>query len=75
MSFGLPRRKLINDTFIHLSIEAGIDTGIVDPVQSKIEEMFNLNVDTGPVRLAREMLLGQDEFCVNYIQAWRQGRL
>ena len=40
VSFGLPKLKLINDTFIHLSIEAGIDTGIVDPVQSKIEEVF-----------------------------------
>ena len=75
VSFGLPARKLINDTFIHLSLEAGIDAGIIDPVQSKIEQMFNLDVDSEQVRLAREMLLGQDDYCVNYIQAWREGKL
>ena len=75
VSFGLPMRKLINDTFIYLSLEAGIDTGIIDPVQSNIAEIFNLDVDSEPVRLAREMLLGEDEFCVNYLKAWRAGRL
>ena len=75
VSFGLPRRKLVNDTFIHLGLEAGIDCGIIDPIQSKIEDVFDLNVDSEGVRLAREMLLGQDDFCVNYIQAWREKRL
>ena len=75
VSFGLPKRKLINDTFIHLGLEAGIDAGIIDPIQSKIEEVLNLDVDSEAVRLAREMLLGHDEFCVNYIQAWREGKL
>ena len=75
VSFGLPRRKLINDTFIHLGLEAGIDSGIVDPIQSKIEQVFNLDIDSGSVRMAREMLLGRDEFCMNYIQAWREKTL
>ena len=75
VSFGLPMRKLINDTFIHLGLEAGIDAGIMDPVQSKLEDVLNLHVDSEGVRLAREMLLGQDEFCVNYILAWREKRL
>jgi len=71
VSFGLPRRKLVNDTFIYLGLEAGIDSGIIDPIQSKLQDVFDLNVETEGVRLAREMLLGQDDFCVNYIQAWR----
>ena len=75
VSFGLPKRKLVNDTFIYLSLEAGVDSGIIDPIQSKIGEVFNLDVDSEGVRLAREMLLGEDEFCVNYIQAWRDGKL
>ena len=75
VSFGLPVRKLVNDTFIYLCLEAGLDSGIIDPVQSKIEDVFNLDIDSERVRLAREMLLGQDEFCVNYIQAYRDGRL
>ena len=75
VSFGLPRRKLVNDTFIHLGLEAGIDCGIIDPIQSKIQTVFDLNVDSEGVRLAREMLLGQDDFCMNYIQAYREKRL
>ena len=75
VSFGLPARKLINDTFIHLSIEAGIDTGIIDPVQSKIGEILQLDTNREPARLARNMLLGKDDFCMNYIQAWRDGKL
>ena len=75
VSFGLPKRKLINDTFIHLSLEAGIDAGIIDPIQSKTERVFNLDLDSPGVKLAREMLLGKDEFCVNYIKAWREGRI
>ena len=75
VSFGLPRRKLVNDTFIHLGLGAGIDCGIIDPIQSKIQTVFDLNVDSEGVRLAREMLLGQDDFCMNYIQAYREKRL
>ena len=75
VSFGLPARKVINDTFIHRSLDAGIDSGIIDPIQNKIERVFNLDVNSKPVHLAREMLLGKDEFCVNFIQAWRDGNL
>ena len=75
VSFGLPKRKLINDTFIHLALEAGIDAGIIDPIQSKMQEVFSLDVESEDVQLAREMLLGQDDYCVNYIKAWRENRL
>ena len=75
VSFGLPQRKLINDTFIHLGLEAGVDSGIIDPIQSKIGKLFDLDDDSEGVHLAREMLLGRDDFCVNYIKAWRDGRL
>jgi 5-methyltetrahydrofolate--homocysteine methyltransferase len=75
VSFGLPKRKLINDTFIHLGIEAGIDSGIMDPLQSKIERVIDLDLDSERVGLARDMLLGRDDFCMNYIQAFRDGKL
>ena len=75
VSFGLPKRKLINDTFIHLAIEAGIDAGIMDPIQSKMERVIELDLDTERVGLARDMLLGRDDFCMTYIQAFRDGRL
>ena len=75
VSFGLPNRKLINDTFIHLCLEAGIDTGIVDPIQSKVGRVLSLDVETEPFQLASDALLGRDEFCMSYIQAWRDKRL
>ena len=75
VSFGLPKRKLVNDTFIYLSLEAGIDSGIIDPVQSKIEDVFNLKTDTEAVGYAQRMLLGEDEYCVDYIKAYRNGKL
>ena len=75
VSFGLPSRKLINDTFIYLGLEAGIDSGIIDPVQSDMRRVFELDINSEPVKLARDMLEGRDDYCVNYIQAWRDGRL
>ena len=75
VSFGLPQRKLVNLAFIHLALEAGIDSGIVDPVQCNIQAILDLDIESEPIRLAREVLLGEDEFCVNYLKAWRAGRL
>ena len=75
VSFGMPKRKLINQTFIHLALEAGIDAGIIDPIQTKLSTVFNLNTDSEPVRFASDMLLGHDEFCMKYIEAFRNGRL
>ena len=75
VSFGLPNRKLINDTFIHLCLEAGLDTGIVDPIQSKVGRVLAIDVETEAFQLASDALLGRDEFCMSYIQAWRDKRL
>ena len=75
VSFGLPRRKLINDTFIYMALEAGIDSGIIDPIQSKMGAVFDLDSRSEPVKLAIDMLSGNDDFCMNYIQAFRDGKL
>jgi 5-methyltetrahydrofolate--homocysteine methyltransferase len=75
VSFGLPKRRLINDTFIHLALDAGIDSGIIDPIQTKLGGVLELDTESEPVRLASDMLLGRDDYCVEYIQAFRDGRL
>ena len=75
VSFGLPSRKLINDTFIHLAIEAGANSGIMDPVQSKIGDLIELDFEQERYALARDMLEGRDDFCMNYISAHKEGRL
>ena len=75
VSFGMPMRRLINNTFIHLALEAGIDSGILDPVQSKIGSVLELDTGSEAVGLAIDMLLGHDDFCMNFIQAYRDGKL
>tara|TARA_Y100000590_G_scaffold469965_1_gene661004 strand:- start:2240 stop:3280 length:1041 start_codon:yes stop_codon:yes gene_type:complete len=75
VSFGMPKRSLINKTFIYLALEAGIDSGIVDPLNTKLDLVSNLDIESEPVKLTLDMLTGNDEFCTNYIMAFRDGKL
>ena len=75
VSFGLPHRKLINETFIYLGLEAGIDSGIMDPIQTKLRRVFDQNTNSELVKFATDMLEGRDEYCVSYLQAYRAGKL
>jgi 5-methyltetrahydrofolate--homocysteine methyltransferase len=75
VSFGLPKRKLVNEVFLRLAIDHGADSGIVDPVQSKISDVLALDMESKPVKIATDMLMGQDEYCVKYIRAFRAGEL
>lgn len=75
VSFGMPNRRLLNDTFIHLAIEAGVDAGIIDPIATKLDRAFDIDVESEPIRLAMDVLEGRDDFCMNYITAFREGRL
>jgi 5-methyltetrahydrofolate--homocysteine methyltransferase len=63
ISFNLPARKFINRAFIILSMSAGMDSAILDPLNT---EMIGLIYAT-------EALLGKDEFCMEYITAFREG--
>ena len=75
VSFGLPKRKLINEVFIKLAIENGADGGIIDPVQTNIESVLSLDLDDPAAAIAAGMLMGHDEFCVRYLQAFRSNKL
>jgi 5-methyltetrahydrofolate--homocysteine methyltransferase len=61
ISFGLPERKFLNQTFMVMAIAKGLDGAIVNPLDKKM--MANI--------LAAEALAGQDEYCGNYLQAYR----
>lgn len=63
MSFGLPARKLINQAFMVLAIQAGMDSAIVDPT----------NRDMLGLIYAAHALLEKDEYCLEYIGAFREG--
>ncbi len=65
VSFGLPMRKLLNQALLLLLMAQGLDTAIADPCDPQL--MDNIR--------AAEALLGRDEFCANYIQAFRDGKL
>jgi 5-methyltetrahydrofolate--homocysteine methyltransferase len=75
VSFGMPARKLLNDTFIDLCAEAGIDSGIIDPVASDLARVFAADRGTEAYRLAADMLLGRDPFGGEYVLAFREGHL
>ena len=63
ISFNLPVRKMINLGFTVLAMNAGLDSAILDPT----------NRDMMGVIYATEALLGQDDYCMEYISAYREG--
>ena len=75
VSFGMPNRKLINQVFSHLAVEAGADGGIVDPLQINAGILNALDTGSEGYKLARALLMGEDEFGMNYITACREGTL
>jgi 5-methyltetrahydrofolate--homocysteine methyltransferase len=75
ISFGLPCRRLLNDAFILLSVEAGADSGIVDPVASHLEEVFSTDRNSRGYQLAEDVLLGRDRNCRTFLRAYRKGEI
>ena len=75
VSFGLPNRKLINQVFTWLAVEAGADSGIVDPLQINARVLAELDTKSEPFRLAKDLLTGEDAFGGEFIMAHREGRL
>jgi cobalamin-dependent methionine synthase I len=75
VSFGMPCRKLINEAFIHLAVEAGADSGIVDPVATNLNRIFLSSRESRPYQLALDVLSGRDPGCTNYLEAYREGEL
>ena len=73
VSFGLPRRKLVNDVFVKICMNNGLDSGIIDPIQIKIAEIKKLDESSEDYKMAENMLMGRDDFCMNYITYCRQG--
>lgn len=65
VSFGLPRRTLINQAFLTLMLEAGLDSAILDPLDRELRRAM----------LAAEVVLGLDRHCLNYTRAFRAGLL
>lgn len=63
ISFGLPGRSVINNTFMPMTAAAGVDTYILDVRKSVYTQL----------KTTLNLLLGQDKYCKHYIKAYRQG--
>lgn len=73
VSFGIPGRKLINEAFLHMAIDAGADSGIIDPVATDLDQVRAVDVDEGAHALARDAILGVDVNCRAFLRAYRAG--
>lgn len=65
ISYGLPERRLINRTFLVLCLVSGLSAAILDPTDKPLAAALR----------AAEMLLGADEFCEKYLEAYYAGLL
>ena len=60
ISFGLPDRDVINNTFVAIAIAAGVTCLIVDAAKVR------------PSVVAADLFLGRDKHARRYIEAYRQ---
>jgi 5-methyltetrahydrofolate corrinoid/iron sulfur protein methyltransferase len=65
VSYGLPARKLINRAFLAAAITKGLDSAIIDPTDKLLFAMLK----------AVSLVAGQDDYCMDYISAFRGGRI
>jgi 5-methyltetrahydrofolate--homocysteine methyltransferase len=63
-SFGLPARKVLNNAFISLSVLAGCDSLMIDPV-------MNPTLGFVEFKLGVDVLTGKDDFSTDFIKYWR----
>lgn len=75
VSYGMPCRKLINQVFTRLAVDAGADGGIVDPFHINRKVLNELDRGAESFALARALLTGEDAFGGEFISAYRDGRL
>ncbi len=65
ISFGMPLRSILNQAFLVLAMQAGMDSAIVNPEERELRGMM----------MAAETLLGKDRHCLNFNRAFRSGRI
>ncbi|MFC1986330.1 dihydropteroate synthase [Chloroflexota bacterium] len=65
ISYGLPKRQLINRAFLLMAAYTGLDAVIIDPLDAKSMSF---------VRVA-DMIMGEDPSCRAYLIAYRKGAI
>jgi 5-methyltetrahydrofolate--homocysteine methyltransferase len=61
ISYGLPMRRLVNRHFLILAMAYGLTAAILDPTDNRLMASIPTT----------QMLLGQDEYCANFIDAYQ----
>ena len=75
VSFGLPMRRLVNNVFLVLSSEAGVDSGIIDPAAGRVDQVLGMDRQSRSYQIAADLLLGRDAGCRNFLRAYRNKEL
>lgn len=65
VSYGMPQRKLINRIFLACALAHGLDSAIMDPTDDQLSGVLT----------AANLVMGKDDFGMNYITTFRTGRL
>jgi 5-methyltetrahydrofolate corrinoid/iron sulfur protein methyltransferase len=65
ISYGLPERRLINRTFLTAAISRGLDAAILDPTDTLLYAALKAGL----------AVAGRDDYCMDYIAAFREARL
>ncbi|HBG16640.1 MAG TPA: methyltetrahydrofolate--corrinoid methyltransferase [Firmicutes bacterium] len=65
ISYGYPLRKYLNQAFLVMALQSGLDAAILDPLDHNLMGLLS----------AAQVLLARDEFGANYIQAYRNGKI
>ncbi len=65
VSYGLPARGLLNRAFLVCAMAAGLDSAILNPLDRELMSLLR----------AARALLGEDKYCMDYIESFREGLL
>ncbi|QDR81535.1 dihydropteroate synthase [Sporomusa termitida] len=65
VSFGLPKRRLLNQAYAIALTANGMDALFIDPLDEKLMALIH----------SMNALMGSDEFCCDYLAAYREGKL
>ncbi len=65
ISFGLPLRPLLNQNFLTMAMVMGLDAVMIDPLDKRMMSSLKASL----------ALLNKDQFCLEYINAFREGKL
>ena len=65
LSHGLSKRTLVNRVFLVAAVARGLDNAIMDPIEKGLYKISKTAL----------MVVGKNDFCMEYITAFREGKL